>query len=142
MTEPDESRLWKYLELPQEFQMQAGEIDIVSKQQLRICAKLAAHLAKQRPKTGKDFEMNEWLKDFVMKSADLNDKTIHLLDYLKSTIQEICNDAKALKDGANLNRIIRDQGEKIEVVMKERDELQTQLNDIRATHRRKDTAAA
>jgi replicative DNA helicase len=140
MTQPDESKLWKYLELPQEFQMKAGDIDIVSKQQLRVCEKLAAHLVKQKPKTPKDFEMNEWLKDFVMKSSDLNEKTILLLDYLKSTIQEICNDAKALKDGANLNRIIRDQGEKLEEVMKERDELQTQLNDIRATQRRKDTA--
>jgi hypothetical protein len=142
MTEPDESRIWKYLELPQVFQMKAGEIDINSKQHLRTCERLAAHAAKQRPKTPKEFEYNEWLKDFVMKSADLNEKTIQLLDYLKTTIQEICNDTKALRDGANLNRIMRDQSEKILQTMKERDDLQTQLNDIRATQRRAHSSAS
>jgi hypothetical protein len=141
MAEPDDSRLWKYLELPQMFQMKAGDISITSKQQLRACEKLAAHVSRQKPKTPKEFEQNEWLKDFVMKTADLNDKTIVLLDYLKDRVQEICNDAKALKDGAKLNAMVRDQAEKIEILMQERDTLQTQLNDIRATQRRTDKTA-
>lgn len=131
MPEPDESRMWKYLELPQVFQMKAGDIDITHKQHLRICERLAKHLAKQRPKDPKDFEQVEYMKDFVMKSVDLSERTLQLLEYVKITVQEICNDATALKDGANLNRIIRDQGEKIREVMKERDEISKKYYDLR-----------
>ena|SRR5688572_14345003 len=140
MKEPDESRIWKYLELPQVFQMRAGEIDITAKQHLRVCEKLASHLAKRKSNNPKEFEQVEYLKNFVVKSAELNEKTVALLEYIKSTIQEICEDTKALRDGANLNRIIRDQGEKITLTMKERDEAQAELNELKR-ERRKDTAA-
>lgn len=138
MAEPDESRLWKYLELPQTFQRVAGEIDITSKQHLRICEKVAKHLARQRPKTPNEFEQVEYLKEFVVKSADLNEKTIQLLGFLKETIQEITNDAKALSDGANLNRIMRDQGERIGQLIEERYELNKRYHDLR----REDKAAS
>lgn len=135
MPESDDSRLWKYLELPQVFQMRAGEIDILHKQHLRTCEKLAKHLARQKPKTPKEFEQHEYMKDFVVKSADLAEQTIGLLDYIKSTVQEICNDTAALRDGAHLNRVIRDQGEKIEQVMKERDEISKKYYDLRREHK-------
>jgi hypothetical protein len=142
MPEPDESRLWKYLELPQVFQMKAGEIDITSKQHLRTCEKLAAHVARQRPKTPKEFEQNEYLKNFVMRSAELNEKTIELLEYLKTTVQEVCNDYKALKDGANLNRIMRDQSEKILKLIEERDEYLHKYYELRKTVSRENTPAS
>lgn len=141
MQEPDESRIWKYLELPQVFQMRAGEIDITTKQHLRVCEKLAKHVASQRPKTAREFEQVEYLKDFVVKSADINDKVITLLAYLRDTIQEICNDTKALRDGANLSRIMRDQSEKILSLMDERDEYLHKYHELRKTIRREDTAA-
>lgn len=131
----DESRLWKYLELPQVFQMKAGEIDINHKQHLRICEKLAKHLSRQKPKTAQEFEQHEYMKNFVIKSVDLAEQTIELLDFVKTTVQDICNDAKALKDGANLNRIIRDQAESLEMAMKERDEITQKYYDFRREHK-------
>lgn len=139
MAEPDELRLWKYLELPQAFQMKASEIDIISKQHLRICEKLATHLAKQHPAEPKEFERVEYMKDFVLKSADLNEKTIDLLHYVKSIIQEIADDVSSLREGAALTAKVKLQGEKIMQVMKERDELQDELNQLKH-ERRKDTA--
>lgn len=134
MAEPDESRMWKYLELPQVFQMKAGEIDITSKQHLRVCERIAKHLAKQKPKTPQEFEQVEYLKDFVIKSAELNDRAVALLAYLRDTISEICTDAKSLKDGANLTRIMKDQGEKIESLMSERDEYIRKYHELRRKH--------
>lgn len=134
MPEPDESRIWKYLELPQVFQMKAGEIDITSKQHLRICEKLAKHLSRQKAKNPKEFEQTEYLKDFVVKSAELNEKTVELLGYMKTTIEEIYKDMQAHRDGANLNRIVKDQGEKIEKVMAERDELSQKYYELRRKH--------
>lgn len=126
--EPDESRLWKYLSLPQIFQQKANEIDITCRQHIRICERLAGHLVRRRPKTAAEFEQVEYLKDFVVKSAELNERTIQLLGYLQKTIQEICNDARALKEGARMNATIRDQGEKI---MKALDDLDTAEKLIR-----------
>lgn len=133
------TRLWKYLELPNAFQLQASQIDIISKQHLRICEKLATHLAKQHPTEPKEFEQIEYMKDFVVKSSDLNEKTIDLLHYVKSTIQEIADDVQSLREGATLTAKAKLQGEKIMQVMKERDELQDELNQLKR-ERRKDKA--
>ena len=142
MTEPDESRLWKYLELPQEFQRRASEIDITAKQHMRIVEKLAKYLSKQKPINPADFERVEYLKDFVVKSAALNEQTINLLRYLTDRLNEMYKDYKAFSDGARLNAIIRDQGEKILLTMKERDQAQNELNELKRTIRRQDTATA
>lgn len=138
----DESRMWKYLELPQEFARRATEIDITSKAHIRIVESLAKHLAKQRPKEPKEFERVEYLKDFAIKSAQLNEQTVGLLGYLRDRLNEMYADYKAFADGANLNRIIRDQGEKIEMVTKERDDLQKELNELKQRIRREDKATA
>lgn len=142
MAEPDESGLWKYLELPQVFQQRAGEIDVTCKQHLRICERLAGHLAKQKPETPKDFEQVEYLKDFVVKSAELSERTSELIDYIKIKVQEVCNDATALKDGARLNATIKEQGEKIEKLIKERDEFMHKYYGIKKTERRENTPAS
>lgn len=139
-SEPDESRLWKYLELPQEFQRRAGEIDISSKQHLRIIEKLAKYLAKQKPKTKEDFERVEYLKDFAIKSAQLNEQTVGLLEYLRDRLNEIYADYKAFNEGAKLNRIIRGQDERLKLITQERDELQKELNELK--YRRPHTTTA
>ena len=137
---PDSSRLWKYLELPQEFQRRASEIDLTAKQHIRIVERLAKHLARQRPKTPEEFERVEYLKDFCVKSATLNDQTISLLQYLHGMLQAITDDYKVFSEGARLNRIIRDQGERIETMMNERDEIENERNDLkRELLRRADT---
>jgi hypothetical protein len=115
-------RRLKYANMPRVFSAKASEIDISCKQHLRACAKLASFLAQQKPKSGQDFERNEWLKDFVMKSAQLNEQTIALLAYLKDELQEVSNDAKALIDGAKLLDQVRDQSDTIEMLQRVRDE--------------------
>src|SRR5690606_4466967 len=98
--EPDDSRMWKYLELPKEFQRRAGEIDLTAKQHARVIERLAKHLARQKPKTPEEFERVEYLKDFAIKSATMNDQVIDLLAYLRDRLNEIYNDYEAFRDGA------------------------------------------
>jgi hypothetical protein len=135
-------RRLKYVELPNVFKQKASEIDITHKQHLRACEKLAAHLAKQKPSNPKEFEQNEWLKDFVIKSADLNEKTIALLDFLRQTIQEISNDSKELmQDGQILDRL-RDQSDALTMAWGNRDKAINDLYESRKGQFRKDQAAA
>lgn len=142
MQEPDESRLWKYLEIPQEFQRCAGEIDLTSKQHIRIIEKLAKHLAKQKPKTPEEFERVEYLKEFAVKSAQLNDQTIGILNYLRERLNEIYNDYKSFAEGARMNRIIQDQKERLELITQERDDAQNELNELKRRIRREDQTAS
>lgn len=124
-------RRLKYVDLPRVFHVKANEITIVSKQQLKTCEKLAIHLSKQKPKTPKDFEQNEWLKDFVMKTAKLNEETISLLEYLQATIQEISDDAQALKEGASALDVIRDQQDTIKCIQQVRDNAVQAVYELR-----------
>lgn len=141
-SEPDESRLWKYQELPYEFQRCAGEIDLSAKQHIRIVEKLAKYLARQRPKAPEEFERVEYLKDFCVKSAQMNDQTITLLAYLRDRLNEIYKDYNRFSEGAKSERIIRDQDERLRAMAKERDELQSELYELRKQQlRRADQAA-
>lgn len=138
----DESGLWKYLELPREFERKAMEIDITSKQHIRIVERLAKHLSKQKPKTAQDFEQVEYLKDFAVKSAQLNEQTVGLLSYLRDRLNELYADYKAYNEGAKLNRIIRDQAERLELITQERDDAQKELNELKRNIRRTHPATA
>lgn len=131
MQQTDDSRMWKYLELPQEFQRRAGEIDLTAKQHARIIERLAKHLARQRPKAPEEFERVEYLKEFAVKSAVLNDQVINLLAYLRDRINEMYADYEAFRDGARLSRVIRDQGERLDQITNERDELENELNELK-----------
>lgn len=133
--------MWKYLELPQEFQRRAGEIDLTAKQHARVIERLAKHLALQRPKAPEEFERVEYLKDFCIKSAQLNEQTIDLLAYLRDRINEMYADYEAFRDGARLNRVIRDQGERLEMITNERDALQDELNELKRIRRAHPTTA-
>lgn len=120
-------RRLKYVEMPQVFQRKAGEIGITSKQHLRACERLADHLSKQKPKTPQDFERVEWMKDFVVKSSELNERTIDLLDYLRDMLQEVANDALSLAEGAKIRDVVRDQSDAIEMLTATRDRLINEL---------------
>lgn len=135
-------RKLKYVELPSQFERKANDIRVTSKQHLRACEKLADTLAKQKPKNPKEFEQNEWLKDFVIKSADLNEKTIELLEYLKKELQEVANDASALMEGAKLHDQLHDQSEVIQMAWDIRDKAIKDLYDIRKLSFRENTATA
>lgn len=130
-SEPDESRMWKYLELPTEFKLRSIEVDVTCKQHMRVIERLAKHLAREKPKTAQEFERVEYLKDFCVKSAQLNEQVIGLLEYLTERLNEMYRDYKQFAEGARSVRIIRDQDERLKVITRERDELQNQLNDAR-----------
>lgn len=123
----------KYVELPTTFSAKATEIAITAKQQLRACERLAAHLAKQRPNNPKDFEQNEWLKDFVLKTSKLNEQTISLLDFLKMMVQDISTDAKELMAGGQELDRQRDQEEAIKALQAFRDNHVIQVYERRKT---------
>lgn len=142
MSEEFKDRKLKYIDLPKQFERKANEIRVTSKQHLRSCEKLADHLAKLKPKNPKEFEQNEWLKDFVIKSADLNEKTIELLEYLKTELQEVAKDASALMDGAKIHDQLRDQSDVILMAWDIRDKAIKDLYEIRKLSFRENTATA
>lgn len=115
--------LLKYVEFPRRFHHMANEILITHKQQLRACEKLAKHIGTVKPKDGKEFEQNEWLKDFVIKTAQNNESTIVLLEYVQALLSEVNQDALMLIDGANVQNQLRDQSDAIIMLRNSREEL-------------------
>lgn len=142
MSDEFKDRRLKYVELPRVFSSKAIDITISAKQHLRACEKLAAYLSKQRPNNQKDFEQNEWLKDFVIKTVALNEKTVALLDYLRVEIQAISDDAKVLADGGKVLDIIRDQSETITMIQNVKDQAVNNLYESRKTQLRENKAIA
>lgn len=124
-------RRLKYVDLPKVFHQKANDINITSKQHLRICEKLAGHLSRQKPKTPQEFERVEYLKDFVMKTVAMNESTIGLLDYLKAEIEEISVDAKTLIEGAKMLDVIKDQSEALQAVQELRDKAVISIYELR-----------
>jgi len=120
-------RRLKYIESPNVFQARAGEIDILSKQHLRTCAKLASQLAIRKPKTPDEFEKIESMKDFVVKSSQLNERTIELIDYLHGVLTEIAADAVPMSENAKAYDRLNDQSETIRMITQQRDTL---INDL------------
>lgn len=131
MNEFKDRRL-KYIELPRIFQAKASEIDITSKQHLRICEKLAKQLASKKPKTAEEFEQVERWKDFVLKSSELNEKTIALIDTIHGMLTEIAEDATPLSENAKDYDRLRDQSETIQMLTNQRDKL---INDLYANRK-------
>lgn len=95
----------KYLELPAAYQSKAVEINLWVKQSQRTCERLAQHLSKSNPKTPEEFERVEFLKDFVLKTSQSNEKVLDLLQYLTKFLNEVMADADTLQQGA----VIREQ---------------------------------
>lgn len=123
-------RRLKYIELPHVFYNQANEVNLKAKQHLRACERLAKHLAGKKSTSPKEFEQDEWLKDFVVKTADLNEAMLTLLDYTHSRLTEIAQDALSLLEGGKLQDLIRDQSDAIVMLQNQRDKLIKDLYDI------------
>jgi gas vesicle protein len=132
MSDEWKDRRLKYVELPNQFRHRANDIAIISKQHLRHCQALAKQLAGRKPKTADEFEKVEAMKDFVVKSAELNEKTIELLDYVKSVIQEITNDVTDLSETSLIHDRLKDQSEALQMAWSQRDAL---INDLYAQKR-------
>jgi len=129
MDEKD-SRL-KYVEMPREFRHRANDIHILCKQSLRACEVLAKKITNAKTKDHIEFEKNEALKDFVLKTSQANEKTLELLIYINGFLAEIAEDAKVLIDGAILRDKLKDQSLKIENLIEHRESLVKNLYDSR-----------
>lgn len=66
---------------------------------------MAKRLAAINPKTGPEFEKVEAWKDFVLKTADSNEKTIVALESFKTLLEGILADAKFLEVADLRNRL-------------------------------------
>lgn len=122
-----DSRL-KYVEISNEFNNRATQVDLFCKQSQIICTKLAKKLATENPKTQHEFERSEYLKEFVMKTAKNNEATVELLMYIKGFIQDIMDDSAVLIEGAVLRDKLKDQSTTIEILMQTQTDL---VNDLR-----------
>ena len=120
----------KYLEMPRQFKDRANDITLTCKQHLRICEQLAVRLAKEKPKTAQEFEKNEYLKNFVIKSSRLNEEVLGVLDYTLALLNEIANDYKILQQ-AQIKDTLRLQSETVEILIQQRDQLVNDLYDVK-----------
>lgn len=130
MHDEKDSRL-KYVEMPREFYLRANEINIACRQMLRSGEEIAKQLSRAKVKDGPEFERNEALKDFVLKSAQSTEKMLELLTYMTGFLNDIASDAKVLIEGAILRDKLKDQSLKIESLMDHRDSLVKSLYDSR-----------
>lgn len=142
MSDEFKDRRIKYVDLPRVFEQRASEIRIAARMQLRACERLAGHLSRQKPNNPTEFDRNEWLKDFVMKTADMNDKTLALMEYLKTEIQQVSDDAKALMEGGVIQDRLRDQSDSITALQNFRDQTVINIYEHRKAQLRQDKATA
>lgn len=118
----------KYVEMPKEFHNRANDINLTCKQQFRVCQQLAVRLAKERPKTPQEFEKNEYLKDFVIKTSQLNEQVLGLLSYTQDLLNAIAADSSVV-ELALQNDTLRLQSETIEILTQQREDLIQQVYD-------------
>lgn len=122
-----DSRL-KYVEICNEFNARATQVDLFCKQSQMVCTKLARKLATENPNTQHEFERSEYLKEFVMKTAKNNEATVELLSYMKGFLQDIMDDSAVLIEGAILRDKLKDQSTTIEILMQTQTDL---VDDLR-----------
>lgn len=129
MQEFPDSRI-KYIEMPNQFKGRANDISITCKQHYRTCQQLAQRLAKENPKNQQEFEKIEYYKDFVVKTSQLNDQVLGLLDYIHDLLNEIAADSTLLDD-AVMKDTLRLQSETIELLTSKRDNVTYELFESR-----------
>jgi hypothetical protein len=123
MSNEAKDRRLKYVELPRIFKQRANEIDITSKQHLRTCEKLASQLSQRKPKTADEFEKVEAMKDFIIRSSELNEKTIDLIKYMQDVITEISEEAGKLASDSLIFDQLNLQSDTIQVLIQQREKL-------------------
>lgn len=121
----------KYIDLPRVYSKSANEIEIKVKQSNRVLVSLAKHLSKYKPKDGLDFERNEFLKDFVVKTSEVNESVLKLICELRGMVQEIADDSKTLIEGAEIRNQIKMQSENILIYMDMYEQAAKEIYDIR-----------
>lgn len=112
----------KYLDISTAFNNRATELDLFCKQSQRVCELLAKKLASERPKTAHEFEKLEYLKEFVLKTSQSNERTIEFLLYVKGFIEDILDDSKVLIEGAILRDKLKFQSDTILIMQQQEDE--------------------
>lgn len=130
MDDEKDSRL-KYVEMPREFYLRANEILISCKQTLRSGEQIALELSRSHVKTGPEFEKNEALKDFVLKSAQSAERMLDLLTYMTGFLNDIAADAKVLIEGAILRDKLRDQTKTLQLLWQQEDKTVKEAYDLR-----------
>lgn len=131
MQDAKDNRL-KYVEMVTVFRDRASAIDFQCKLSQRSCERLAKHIANDKPKSAKEFERHEYLKDFILKTSTANETTIELLAYMKDLLQSVCDDARDLSNIAALRDIIKFDQQTIAIVTQQRNDLMDEL----AAHKR------
>ena len=112
----------KYLEIANQFKHLADETRVRTKLSQATLEKVAKHLARQSPKDGPEFERVEFLKDFVVKTADANESVLKLIEMAHNGFTEIYQDIEALVNVAFLQDRLKDQSDTILVLTAQRDE--------------------
>lgn len=117
----------RYVDMVKVFQDRANAIDFQCKTSLRACERLAKHLASEKPKTPKEFERHEYLKDFVLKSSKAHETMVELLEYTRNFLQEVVTDSKDLQSIAKLRDVVKFDQQTIAIVTQQRNDLADEL---------------
>lgn len=122
----------KYLDMSRTFRNRASEIDLSCKTSQRVCVELAKRLARVKAKTPDEFEHVEKMKQIVITTSAANEQMLEMLNYMRGLLLQVCDDAEALVDGANIRNKLEMQSETIEILMQQTrniDELKDALRE-------------
>src|SRR5690349_8280175 len=114
MEQDQRDKRLKYLDINQVFHNKTTDIRLRCKQSNRACEEFAKTLAKARPKDAEGFEKVERMKEYVLKTSQLNDEILGLLDYMHGFLLDLGNDAQILIEGAVLRDKLMMQSDTIE----------------------------
>lgn len=109
-------RIYKYIEINNQFNGRVSDIRVNLKVSNKACERLAIFLQKQNPKTQVEFERVEKLKEYVLKTSELNDNVLGLIEYFGNLLTDIVLDAKDLTDALELTKTIEFQSDTITVL--------------------------
>jgi hypothetical protein len=113
----------KYLEYPKQFQDKARNLEIDCRRQERELIIFAKRLNSIRVKRKEDFLELEKMKDFLVVSAEMNTRTLNMLEWTHKLLQEISLDATAVIDGAKLRDQLKDNTDTLESLLAHREKL-------------------
>lgn len=123
----DKDNPLRYIDMVKVFNDRANAISFQCKTSMGTCERLAKHIANDKPKSAKDFERHEFLKDFVLKTSRANETMIDLLDYMKDFLQTLANDSKDLQKIAALKDVIKFDQQTIAIITQQRNDLMDEL---------------
>lgn len=122
MEQDQRDKRLKYIDINQVFHNRSNDIRLRCKQSNRACEDLAKTLSKAKPKDAEGFEKVEKLKEYVLKTSQLNDEILGLVDYIHGFLLDLGKDAQILIDGAVLRDKLMQQSDTIEMLISQREE--------------------